>query len=211
MIEPTTICLTGGDGSGKSTQIAGLRDVLITREISVGVVSIWDAFADPEVGAQMPVKDPSDIYGYLRLLGPNSRPLFLFHALHLALERAQTRHPSVLLLDGYWYKYFAAEVAHGADPAALRDLVASFPEPDVTFHLSISAEEALLRKSRRSDYEGGFTTDPREFVRFQSRTRGVLETLARELHWINVDAELPPAEITGLLVHQMEKGQGCAD
>jgi thymidylate kinase len=210
MNDPELFCVTGSDGSGKSTQITRLTEFFNRQNRSVTAVSIWDAFTDPAVVAEMPIANSSEIYGYLRLLGPNSRPHFLFHAWHLALERTLARRPQILLLDGYWYKYMAAEVAHGADASVLRSLAAAFPEPDMTFNLRIDAEDALRRKSSRSDYENGYG-DTQKFLQFQRRTQQLLTGLADELGWIEIDARLPPDEITGMMTLQLEKrGYGCA-
>ncbi|MDF2825025.1 MAG: tmk 1, partial [Mycobacterium sp.] len=156
----------------------------------------------------MPIKGPSDIYGYLRLLGPDSRLHFLFHALHLALQRAREQRPQLLLLDGYWFKYFAADVAHGADPVVLRNLAVSFPIPDMTFHLVLGTDEALSRKTNRSDYENGFSDGAQDFLAFQGRMRVVLQGLARDLGWIEVDARRRPADITTSMIEQIEVCHG---
>ena len=205
MSDPTAICMTGGDGSGKSTQIASLTKFFEQRKIATAAVSVWDAFTDPAVVAAMPIAERSDIYGYLKLLGPNSRPHFLFHALHLSLERALERRPQVLLLDGYWYKYFAAEIAHGADPAVLRSLAGAFPEPNVTFHLAIGAQDALRRKFRHSDYESGYGDDAQAFLDFQEGVQHVLIGLAMELGWIDIEAQQPPEVVTKIITLQLEE------
>jgi thymidylate kinase len=205
MSDPTAICMTGGDGSGKSTQIDCLTKFFEQRKIATAAVSVWDAFTDPAVVAAMPIADPSDIYRYLKLLGPNSRPHFLFHALHLSLERALERRPQVLLLDGYWYKYFAAEIAHGADPAVLRSLAAAFPEPNVTFHLAIGPQDALRRKFHHSDYESGYGDDAQAFLDFQEGVQHVLIGLAMEFGWIDIEAQQPPEEVTKIITFQLEE------
>ena len=154
--------------------------------------------------------DPAAIYGYLKLLGPSSRPHFLYHALHMALELAQERRPDVLLLNGYWYKYFASEVAHGANPTVARSLTAAFPQPNWTFHLTVRPEDVLRRKPHRSDYESGYADDPRMFLEFQRRTQQILVGLGRELGWIDIDGRMPAEDITAVLIDELEEGGvGC--
>jgi dTMP kinase len=201
----TVICVAGGDGSGKTTQIARLTAFFEERHRKVAPVSIWDAFTDLAVVSKLPIAQPSDIYRYLKLLSPVCRTHFLFHALHLALELARDRQPNVMLLDGYWYKYFATEVAHGGDPAQLRRLAAGFPEPDLTFYFSVSPQDALARKANRSDYESGYGEDDQKFLDFQHRAHEVLQALAVEYGWTELDGRSSPDDITTALIQRLGK------
>lgn len=202
------ICVVGGDGSGKTTQIARLTTFFKEQERKVVPVTIWDAFVDPAVVSKLPFERPSDVYAYLKLLGPLSRTHFFFHALHLALERAWDRKPSVLLLNAYWYKYFATEVAHGGDPALLRQLAAGFPEPDLTFYLSVDPEKAFSRKTHRSDYESGYGRDEQTTLAFQRRAHEALQALAVEYSWTELDGRSAPSDITTTMIQQLEEA-GC--
>ena len=201
----TLICVAGGDGAGKTTQIARLTALFQERGRKVAPVSIWDAFTDPTVASTLPLKRPSDIYRYLKLLGPLSRTHFLFHALHLALERASNRQPHVLLLNAYWYKYFATEVAHGGDPTQLRALAAGFPEPDLTFYLTVSPHDALARKTHRSDYESGYGHDDQKFLDFQRRAHQALNSLAVEHSWTELDGRSSPDDLTTAIIQRLER------
>jgi dTMP kinase len=197
------ICIAGGDGSGKTTQIARLAAALQGQGHSIAPVTIWDAFLDTSVASKLPFR-PAEIYGYLKLLSPLSRAHFLFHALHLALELAGKRDADTVLLNAYWYKYFATEVAHGGDPSVLRRLAAGFPEPDLTFHLTISPADALARKGQRSDYESGYG-DENEFLAFQQRSHSTIEILADEFGWVSLDGTTPPAELTATMVQRIRE------
>lgn len=187
-----TICITGGDGSGKSTQVAALAAALTEKGLSFAVVTIWDAFDDPAMSSKLPFGKPADVFEYLKLLSPRSRSHFLFHALHASLDLAATRSPDVLLINAYWYKYFATEVAHGGNPAMLRALAAGFPEPDVTFFLKISAETTVLRKDQPSDYETGYG----DFLEFQRHSLQALEQLSTGLGWVELDGTHGQLDIT---------------
>ena len=199
------ICVVGGDGSGKTTQIARLTAFFEEEKRKVVPVTIWDAFVDPTVASKLPFERPSDVYAYLKLLGPVSRTHFFFHALHLALERAWDRKPNVLLLNAYWYKYFATEVAHGGDPALLRQLAAGFPAPNRTFYLSVGPEEAFARKTHRSDYESGYGRDEQTTMAFQRRAHEALQALAVEYSWTELDGRSSPSDITSTMIHQVEE------
>lgn len=196
---PLLICVSGGDASGKSTQVDALADALTSDFRSVATVSIWDAFTDPEVARRLPFREREEVFEYLRILSPRSRTHFLFHALHVALDLALERSPDVVLLNAHWYKYFATEVAHGGDPSMLRDWTRGFPIPARTFFLRISPETALDRKHVRSDYESGYG-DSGAFVEFQKRSHEVLEELCAELGWTELDGSGDPDIITATML-----------
>ncbi|WP_069163740.1 aminotransferase class III-fold pyridoxal phosphate-dependent enzyme [Nocardia altamirensis] len=197
------ICIAGGDGSGKTTQVARLAAAFESHGQTVASVTIWDAFLDPSVASKLPFDRPGQIYQYLQLLNPLARTHFLFHAMQLALDLAAARGPDVLLVNAYWYKYYATEVAYGGDPAVLRALASGFPEPDLTFHLGISPQDALSRKNKRSDYESGYG-DQQEFLEFQSRAHEAIGALSTEFGWIELDGTAPADTITADILARLE-------
>jgi phosphohistidine swiveling domain-containing protein/thymidylate kinase len=196
------VCVTGGDGAGKSTQIAAVIQALARTGQAACEVTIWDALSDDTMRDRIPFESRADVYRYLELLTPTSRIHFLFHALQLAIDLAAAKGADILLLNGHWYKYLATEAAHGGDPHVLRALTAGFPEPDQTFYLSITPAEALNRKTRRSDYESGYG-DEAEFIEFQRRSRQVLDDLATELGWTQLDGTACPDQLTEAILKGM--------
>jgi len=198
------ICIAGGDGSGKTTQVARIAAEFEARGQSVAAVTIWDAFLDPKVSSKLPWREPSEIYGYLSMLTPLSRAHFLFHAMQLSLDLAAARGADIVLANAYWYKYYATEVAHGGDPAVLRQLTAGFPEPDRTFYLAVSPADALGRKRMRSDYESGYG-DEQAFLDFQQRSHEALDALSHELGWVRLDGTAPPADLTSAVLAQLRE------
>lgn len=200
------ICIAGGDGSGKTTQVARIAAEFEAQGQSVAAVTIWDAFLDPKVSSKLPWQSPSEIYGYLKLLTPLSRAHFLFHAMQLSFDLAAARGVDIVLANAYWYKYYATEVAHGGDPAVLRQLTAGFPEPDRTFYLTVSPQDALGRKQLRSDYESGYG-DEKAFLDFQQRSHDALESLSEELGWVRLDGTAAPAEITKAVLAQLREDE----
>ena len=191
-----SICIAGGDGSGKSTQVAALSAALVEHGFSPAVVTIWDVFDDADMSAKLPFAKPADVFAYLKVLSPRSRSHFLFHALHAALDLAYATSPDVLLLNAYWYKYYSTEVAHGGDPAILRATAAGFPEPDTTFYLRVPPETTLARKERPSDYESGYG----DYLEFQQHSLKALDELAAELNWTEIDGTGAPADITSRIL-----------
>ena len=122
------VCITGGDGCGKSTQIEKLCPrIEAEANVKVAAVTIWDPLRDPSMREATLFRDPREIDRYLSHLEPKGRTLFLYHSLCHAIALAERREPDVLLMNGYWYKYFATELAYGGSAAELRPLSVIFP------------------------------------------------------------------------------------
>jgi len=205
---PKLICVTGPDGSGKTTQITKLAEHLEkSGQHKVAAVTIWDLLLDPSCKGKIVFDDPGQVDKYLSILHPTSRALFLYHCFHEALELAKKRGADVILLNAYWYKYYATEVAHGGDRALLRQLAGLFPEPSLTFYLDVDPGEAFARKAMLSGYETGFA-NPRSrdaFVAFQDTAHGVLDGLAKELGWVRLDGRTPMARLTEAMTDRIRK------
>lgn len=179
------LCLTGADASGKSTQAARMAAAWTERGMRVATASIWDALTDPIQRDTLPFDGPAGVHAYLASLGVYARIHFLFHALHVGLDLARRDEPDVILANGYWFKYAATEIAHGADPDVVVGLGSTFLEPEATVHLRIGVDSALSRRSEFTDYEGGFGEDP---VAFQTRAHRALDNLGKARNWTILDA-----------------------
>jgi thymidylate kinase len=198
------VCVTGPDGSGKSTQVDALAERLRRDGRSVARSTIWDAMLDPAFAGRALFERPAQADAYLELLDSTSRMYFLCHALQESLVRARARAADVVLLNAYWYKYYAVEVAHGGDVSALRTICSALPEPDVTFYLRVPPSRAASRKERFTGYETGFPAvrTAAAFEAFQVVAARELAVLAGERGWIGVPGEEPAAAITDrLLTH----------
>lgn len=178
----------------------------------MAVATIWDPVLGSDFAGRALFDHPSEADGYLALLEPLARMYFLSHGLREAYARARARGTDVLLLNAYWYKYYATEVAHGGDPAALRTVTSVMPEPDVTFYLRISPAEAARRKGRFSAYETGFaeTRSAADFERFQAPALRELEALGGELGWTVLDNETPGTEHAGAIADRLAALDGGA-
>src|SRR2546423_14804052 len=96
------VCVSGADGCGKSTLVGGRA----AASPASRVVTIWDLAADRR--AQKVFSSKAQLQLLLGALQPESRALFLMSCMKAAMERA----PSGLrLVDSYWYKYLANELA----------------------------------------------------------------------------------------------------
>ena len=132
---PKLICITGIDGAGKNTLI----ELLTNKLESVTVASIWDIL-DGE-NSKVPFKSKKEIDNYLCELSPNSRLLFLAHALKFSIDCALNSDKKFVILNAYIYKYIATELALGADKALVHFLLENFPTPDQTFFIDIGIKD----------------------------------------------------------------------
>lgn len=203
---PRLVCVTGADGSGKTTQIVRLAERLARRErMKVAAVTVWDLLLDPAAQGSVPFKGPREVDRYLGILHPTARALFIYHCFYQALELAKRRDPEVLLVNAYWYKYYATEVAHGGDADVLLRLAGVFEEPEITFFLRVSVEEALRRKTEPSAYECGFPEEPgpEAFAAFQRRAHAALDALAAGRGFVELSGAESPDAITDLIVARL--------
>lgn len=202
------ICVTGPDGSGKTTQIARIGEALSKRgKKRIVPMTVWDMLLDPSTRGRVGFKSPAELDSFLEVLSPMARMLFLSHCLYAALDLALARKPDIILANGYWYKYWATEIAHGGDPVAMLALMDVFPEPLLTFCLDIDAEEAFRRKAKLSGYESGFAAERTldAFTAFQARARPPLERLAQEKQWIRLNGSEPASSLSDAIVSRIDQ------
>jgi len=135
-----------------------------------------------------------------------ARPLFVFWMVSATMPRDLSDPSSIYLLDGYWMKYLAAEMAYGCDPEWLKDVVRCFPPADLVLWLDVEPEEALRRKKRLSPYECGRdqTAASHAFLGHQRLVRGHLRDLAESMKWQRVSAMAPPQEVFAELCTRVE-------
>lgn len=205
---PKLICVTGPDGSGKTTQITKLAERLARRgKLKVVAVTIWDLLLDPASKHKAGFRSPAEVDSYLEILHPIARGMFLYHCFYQALVQARRREPDVCLLNAYWYKYYATEVAHGGEAKGLRRLADVFPEPAVTFYLHVDPEEAFRRKAHLSGYETGFANPKTKeaFVAFQTRAQGALGELKREKGWVELNGKESVDALTDSILARIDQ------
>lgn len=200
MKKPLLITFSGLDGSGKSTQIANLRDALYTRGLRASTLAFWD---DVVVLTRYRESFVQRIYGSERGIGAPDRPVnrrdknvrawyltLVRHGLYLldslnsrrVVARSRRSAVDVIILDRYIYDELAnLPLASAFSRAFARLLAALVPRPDVALLLDADPDAANARK-------------PEYPVEFMRECRGWYRRLAALLGNMTVIAPLPPEE-----------------
>ena len=179
----------------------------MTAEMGLNIVrvAIWDMLLDPETHDKVGFKSKVELDRFFTILHPVSRCMFLFHCLYQAMVMAEKKPADLYLIDSYWYKYYATEVAHGADPDVITHLTKIFPEPGMVFYLDVDVDETTRRKQKFSGYESGFAHDADGFVAFQKAAHGAFAKIRGERKWIIINARRSIDEIENEILHHIKE------
>ena len=185
------IIVEGIDGSGKSTQLALLRQWLISRGLAVSF-SEWNS--SPMVRESTKRGKKKQVF--------TPTTFSLIHATDFAdrLERhivPMLGAGAVVCADRYAFTAFARDVARGVKPAWVRNLYRMAVKPDIAFYFRVPLEVALDRilggRAAFKFYEAGMdlrlSTDIKEsFALFQGRILAEYESMAEEMGFDIIDA-----------------------
>lgn len=194
------IAIDGPDGAGKSTHVAMLEGWLQEQGVPCSVVSKWDVF-DPALHPEARFLRGTELRE-LRVcvaeMPTPARSLFIMWLYAEAAARAiRLAGPRVVILDGYWLKHAAAEVAYGCDPKLMDALRDSMGFADVVVYLDVTPEEALLRKAGElTPYECGLdpARGPEKFLAQQTAIRNRMLEWAERDGWLRIAASSVEAE-----------------
>lgn len=204
------INIIGCDGCGKSTQVSSLLDWYSRNNISASAVSKRDVFNwkdDPNV-AFLGSSYQRFAYELLPAMDPNVRAMMLTYINYAVASKIQEMHCEVFLLDGFWHKHFATEVAQGTDPTWMKNLSAQLVEPDLTILIDLDPIEIAERGHEPTPYEAGcdFDKSIENFVSHQRKMRSVFLEMAREENYHIVSGSNPQPdvfnEIVGILASE---------
>ncbi len=187
----------GVDGSGKSTQIALLRQWPISEGYPV-FFSEWNS--------SPLVKKTTSRGKKKQLLTPTS--FSLIHATDFADRTEHDIIPplkagAIVLADRYIYTAFARDVARNVDRQWVRELYQFAVKPTVAFYYRVPLEVSLSRiltgRTELKYYEAGMdlglSSDPSEsFKLFQQRIVDEYEAMVDEFGLTVMDATLPIPE-----------------
>lgn len=186
----TLVCVEGIDGSGKSTQLALLRDWL--KDINQDV--IYTEWNSSEL-----ISQTTKLAKKKNMLSP--RTFSLLHAVDFADRLKQVIAPAlkagfIVLADRYAYTAFARDVARGVAPNWVRGVYDFAIKPDLAVYFDIDPKTSLERIcSNRAPkfYEAGMdlkiSNDPYEsYVIFQSRVIEEYKNMLDEFGIVKLDA-----------------------
>jgi len=187
----------GVDGSGKSTQIALLRQWLISEGYTV-FFSEWNS-------SQL-VKKTTSKGKKRQLLTPTT--FSLIHATDFADRTDHDIIPplkagAIVLADRYIYTAFARDASRNVDREWVRELYQFAVKPTVAFYYRVPLEVSLRRiltgRAELKYYEAGMdlglSNDPHEsFKLFQQRIVREYESMVDEFELTAMDATLPIPE-----------------
>lgn len=187
--------IVGADGAGKSTVVQALRERLgdDTR-----VIDRWDIVGNSEEYPTADFIKPEKRYVRTcsALMSAESRLLFLlWTSIASVVERKSAEPPgSVVLLDGYWMKHAASEIAYGLDQRWVEQVVAGLPGVDIVLYLCSDPETAWSHISDRVvPYECAMdlTCAKPSFMDHQKKIHEVFDAWADWPGWVTVDARQP--------------------
>lgn len=189
-LKGTLVCVEGIDGSGKSTQLALLRDWLK----SIGQDVIFTEWNSSELICQT-----TKLAKKKNLLSP--RTFSLLHAVDFADRVKQVIGPAlkagfIVLADRYAYTAFARDVARGVDPDWVRNVYNFAYQPDLAIYFDIDTKTSMDRIcSNRTPkfYEAGMdlklSNDPYEsYMIFQGRVVGEYQKMVDEFGLVKINA-----------------------
>jgi thymidylate kinase len=195
------VAIDGPDGAGKSTHVALLHDWLTEQGIASEVVSKWhvlDAQYHPDTrflrGTEL-----AEFRLCIAQMPSLARSLFIMWLYAEVVDRAAKVAPgTVVILDGFWMKHAAAELAYGCDPrlvdAIVANMAAGIGTVDAVLYLDVEPEVALERKLQSlTPYECRLDMDrsPAHFIEQQMAIRSRLLEWADREGWLRVAASGP--------------------
>ena len=188
--EGTLVCVEGIDGSGKSTQLALLRDWLKASGKDV-IYTEWNS--SPLISQTTKLAKKKN------MLSP--RTFSLLHAVDFADRLKQVIAPAlkagfIVLADRYAFTAFARDVARGVDPKWVRQVYDFAIRPDLTIYFDIDPKTSMERicfNRTPKFYEAGMdlklSNDPFEsYLIVQTRVINEYKKMLKEIDIVKLDA-----------------------
>jgi len=185
----TLIVVEGVDGSGKSTQLALLREWLVSTVHDV-IFTEWNS--------SRIISETTKRAKKKNMLTP--RTFSLLHAVDFADRLEQIIVPAlkagfIVLADRYAFTAFARDVARGVDPDWVRNMYGFAVKPDLALYFQVPVEISLSRictnrapKFYEAGMDLGLSIDPYESYKiFQSRVIKEYDKMVDRYGLIKID------------------------
>ncbi|HEX4705132.1 MAG TPA: thymidylate kinase [Pseudonocardiaceae bacterium] len=201
---PVTVAVVGADGVGKSTVTVLLADRLCAEGVPATLIDRWDVVDSTNypTGACL-TKSVRTVRYCATRMSTTPRLLFLLWASTLALtDRVGDQLDGFVLLDGFWMKNAASEIAYGADAGWVQAIAAGLPAADLVVYLRLDPEVAWQRMDGQPlPYECGMdvTCSRASFLSHQNAIRTVLDDWADQDGWLVVNADQPLDDVVDQL------------
>ncbi|KOT30504.1 thymidylate kinase [Streptomyces caelestis] len=190
------VSVAGTDGAGKSTVTRLAAERLTRAGVPIERVERWDIVDNPRYPAARLLRpDVPTARTCVADMPAGPRFLFLMWSIDMALvgrAPGNGRDGAVTLLDGYWMKHAASEIAYGLDRAWVESVVAGLPPSRTVVYLRLEPEEAWERKVGRDLVPYECAMDPacsrESFLTHQRRILDVLDSWASRFGWREIDA-----------------------
>lgn len=192
------IVIEGTDGSGRSTQVALLREWLELNGFAVATIGLRRSNL---------VSGDIDQLVSKNIVTPLTLGLMYAADFYDQLENVilpSMRAGLVVLADRYIYSLIARAVVRGMEASYLEGIYSLALRPDLVFFLNVRPELAFEREFRKAQmvsyWESGrdmnLSNDLFEsFIIYQTALRRELGSFAREHEFLEIDAEGPVADV----------------
>lgn len=201
------ITLMGADACGKDTQIAHLKKHLEAQSKKVQVITIWDSLKDfSEINDKKSLQEIVETF--LLKYEAHARSFFLLSCLRNSFAKLDPQN-DVVLLNGFFQKYWASEMSYGVESALWEKNVETFKPADQVFYLKTPVEQCLERKTHWSAYEQGLGQfcDNKKMVSkeiFQKNLHSHLDHVAKSINNLKIiDGGQSEVNVTAELIKHL--------
>jgi dTMP kinase len=184
------IVIEGADGSGRSTQIAMLKEWLERKGYAVVDTGLKRSFL---VSEELQAAKQGNILGHTTMS--------VFYATDFADQLENRIIPAlragfIVLADRYIYTLMARDIVRGADPAWVRSLYGIALVPDIIFYLRVGPKQLVERNFQKNatlDYwesgmDCGLSRDMFDsFVKYQRLMQGEFKRMEQEYGFEVID------------------------
>lgn len=188
------IVIEGTDGTGRTTQIASLREWLGVQ----GYATVETGWSRSKLLGET-ISDAKKGHTLTRLTYTLMYATDFADRLEYEILPA-LRSGWIVLADRYIFTAIARSVVRGVHPQWLRNLFGFAPRPDLSFYLKTSVEDLIprvLRAGKMNYWESGMDLNLGEdlyesFRIYQGKLIHELDQMAEEFEFISMDANVPP-------------------